>query len=312
MSLQDYTNRLVKTHRHLKKWATRVPTDCFRVYDRDIPQMPFIVELFGPHAVIWERIAADHPRGLPYPPDEIVAATATALGIEQHHVHYKVRSRMPGANQYTKLASECSIISVQEGPVRFLVNLTDYLDTGLFLDHRPLRLQIATEQPPVAPGHMLNLFCYTGSVSVAAAHAGYTVTSMDLSATYLSWAQENFRHNGIDPHNHRFIRAEILGYLSESCGERFDLIFLDPPSFSNSKRMEGHLDIVELHPMLITAAVHRLTAGGKLIFSTNKRKFKLSEEVRARYQMDDMTASSIPQDFTDKKIHQCFVISKKP
>ena len=314
MTLQDYGNRLIKMQRHLKKWATRIPTDCYRVYDRDIPEMPVIVEIFGTHAVIWEKISAKNPKEIPFSQEEIIAASAQALGLETAHIHYKVRAKMPGAQQYTKLAGEGELHSVQEGPMKFLVNLYDYLDTGLFLDHRPLRLAVARGRPEAASARMLNLFCYTGCVSVAAALGGFKVTSMDMSATYLGWAEANFRHNGIASDAHAFVRANILDYLkgSRRASERFDLIFLDPPSFSNSKRMEEHLDVVEHHPQLISSCMDLLTPGGKLIFSTNKRKFKLAPAVQGAYAIEDMTARSIPQDFSDKKIHQCFAITPMP
>ena len=314
MTLQDYSNRLAKMQRHFKKWAAKVPTDCYRLYDRDIPEMPLIVERFGVHAVVWERVSAKNPKEIPWSQAEIIGATATALGLETSHVHYKIRAKMSGDQQYTKLDQEGELISVTEGPMRFLVNLTDYLDTGVFLDHRPQRLEIARSAIESKQAHMLNLFCYTGCVSVAGALAGYKVTSMDMSATYLTWAYDNFQHNDIDPAAHHFVRVNILEYLkgADRCRDQFDLIFLDPPSFSNSKKMDEHLDIVSDHPMLISSCMKLLAPGGKLVFSTNRRKFKLQAELFDVYAIKDVTAASIPQDFSDKKIHQCFEIRKLP
>jgi 23S rRNA (guanine2445-N2)-methyltransferase / 23S rRNA (guanine2069-N7)-methyltransferase len=198
------------------------------------------------------------------------------------------------------------MMSVREGEPRYLVNLVDYLDTGLFLDHRPLRLMFA--RTPHA--RLLNLFCYTASVSVAAAWAGASTTSVDLSSTYLDWARENFKINELSLDRHRFVRADARVFLAEGPGGEalYDAIFLDPPTFSNSKKMKGSFDVQRDHGVLIDHALRFLAPGGTLYFSTNRRRFHLDERFGRRPGMavTDCTESTIPEDFRDRKIHRCF------
>jgi 23S rRNA G2069 N7-methylase RlmK/C1962 C5-methylase RlmI len=214
---------------------------------------------------------------------------------------------MPGAAQYTKLAEGGRLQTVVEETSRYLVNLSDYLDTGLFLDHRPLRSRFRR----LAPGlRLLNLFCYTGSVSVAAAQAGTRTDSVDLSATYLEWAQDNFYANGLNLQDHGFIRADAREFLADKpkAEAGYDIVFLDPPTFSNSKRMVGVLDIQRDHRRLIELAMNWTAPGGVLYFSTNKRVFVLDEGLKKRFRVSDITAETIPEDFRDPKIHRAFTL----
>src|SRR5690606_195593 len=188
-----------------------------------------------------------------------------------------------------------------------LVNLKDYLDTGLFLDHRPTRLEIAT----LARGkRFLNLFCYTATASVHAAMAGAHCTSVDMSRTYLNWGRDNFSLNKLNPDQHDFIQADCLQWLRE-CEQTYDLIFMDPPTFSNSKRMEGVLDIQRDHVMLIEQAMRCLNPGGLLIFSNNLRKFELDKDALNRFTIKDVSSKSVPFDYARRtNIHHCFHITQ--
>jgi 23S rRNA (guanine2445-N2)-methyltransferase / 23S rRNA (guanine2069-N7)-methyltransferase len=197
---------------------------------------------------------------------------------------------------------------VREGQVNILVNLKDYLDTGLFLDHRPTRLEIAKL---AANKRFLNLFCYTATASVHAAAAGATCTSVDMSRTYINWGRDNFSLNNIDPDAHPFVQADCLQWLKDDQGE-YDIIFMDPPSFSNSKRMEGVLDIQRDHVDLIRMAMERLAPGGTLIFSCNLRKFEMEYDALSDLDVKDVSAKSIPSDYARRpNIHVCFHIQAK-
>jgi 23S rRNA (cytosine1962-C5)-methyltransferase/23S rRNA (guanine2445-N2)-methyltransferase / 23S rRNA (guanine2069-N7)-methyltransferase len=297
--------------KHFRKWARRQPTTAYRVYDRDIPDVPIIVEVFGDHAIVWMK--NDEEEQEPQlDSTEVIATTAAALELAKENIHFKVRSRMPGAMQYQKLGRSGDFLIAAEGELKFHINPYDYLDTGLFLDHRPLRQKIASGACGTG-GKFLNLFCYTGSFSVAAAAAGFSCTSIDMSATYLNWATENFALNELSAAGHQFVREDILTYIKKMVGskkEQYDLIFLDPPSFSNSSKMTTTLDVLRDHAWLIDDCMQLMKTGGVLLFSTNKRRFKLNEQLQAKYQIKDITRETIPQDFSDKKIHQCWEIRK--
>jgi 23S rRNA (cytosine1962-C5)-methyltransferase/23S rRNA (guanine2445-N2)-methyltransferase / 23S rRNA (guanine2069-N7)-methyltransferase len=218
----------------------------------------------------------------------------------------KKRERQEGLKQYEKLDQKDQTFTVKESQATFKVNLYDYLDTGLFLDHRPMRQKI---YKTVSGKKFLNLFCYTGSVSVFAALAGAKTTSVDMSQTYLGWAQENFALNNIPSDQHSFINANVLEWLDRNQGKpAFDVIFLDPPTFSNSKKMTDSFDVERDQELLVNECMSMLEPGGVLYFSNNKRKFHLSPAIKEQYKVRDITEESIPQDFHDKKIHVCFEI----
>ncbi len=219
----------------------------------------------------------------------------------------KRRQRQRGKEQYEKLSNRGELITVREGRARLLVNLFDYLDTGLFLDHRPLRLRLAEE----AEGkHFLNLFCYTGAATIHAALGGATTsTSVDLSNTYLRWLADNLALNGLSDRQHRVERADCLEWL-KSCSRPFDLIMLDPPSFSNSKSMETSFDVERDQEVLLHAAMSVLAPDGVLYFSTNRRGFRLSPDVEQRYDVSNVSRDTIPMDFErNRDIHQCWRIT---
>lgn len=295
-------DRLEKNQKRLFGWAKQIPTDAWRLYDRDIPEFPCIIDRYGDYFVVWDKSDPVIDAG-----KNNVAETLQALQdiykISPDKIVLKQRQRQEGLKQYERLDQQNQFMVVREGQAQLRVNLFDYLDTGLFLDHRPMRLRLRKE----AKGkRMLNLFCYTGSVSVAAAIGGAQVTSVDMSATYLDWAQENFRLNSIETSSHKFIQDDVLQWLEQPAEPEFDLIFLDPPTFSNSKRMERDFEVEDDQEFLVNACMKRLLPNGVLYFSNNKRRFKISENLRAEYQIEDMTEATIPPDFHDQKIHRCF------
>jgi 23S rRNA (guanine2445-N2)-methyltransferase / 23S rRNA (guanine2069-N7)-methyltransferase len=303
-------NRLQKNHQHLQKWAKRHEISCYRVYDKDLPEYAFAIDIYNDYAVLQEytapNIIAAHKverRAL-----DVLQVAPTALGMSPEHLVIKQRKPQKGSNQYQKIQQKGHTMVVAEGQARLIVNLYDYLDTGLFLDHRLLRLTFA--KLPKAT-RFLNCFCYTASASVHAAIAGAITTNVDLSNTYLAWAEDNFKLNSINLLKHQFIQEDCMEYLKRS-RDRFDVIFLDPPSFSNSKRMHDVLDIQRDHAELIHSAMRLLYPGGTLYFSTNLRHFKLDLELSTEYSVKDISADTIDIDFKrNKRIHQCFIFQNE-
>ncbi|WP_412754254.1 bifunctional 23S rRNA (guanine(2069)-N(7))-methyltransferase RlmK/23S rRNA (guanine(2445)-N(2))-methyltransferase RlmL [Legionella donaldsonii] len=306
---QMLANRLAKNFQHLQKWVKRNQISCYRIYDADLPEYAYAIDIYNDHAVLQEYAApasiAAHKiekRSL-----EVIQVVPRALGIATDKLVVKQRKQQKGSNQYQKMNQTQRTMTVQEGCAKLKVNLYDYLDTGLFLDHRLLRMRFAQ----LAPGtRFLNCFCYTASASVQAALAGALTTNVDLSRTYLSWAEDNFKLNHLDLSKHQFIHFDCMEWLKLT-RDRFDVIFLDPPSFSNSKRMTATLDIQRDHQDLIDAAMSLLNPRGSLYFSTNLRQFKLAPQVNEKYKVVDISAETIDLDFKrNKRIHQCFLITK--
>lgn len=297
-------NRLEKNLKKLKSWAERHQIEAYRLYDRDIPEYPFIVDVYKDHYLIYDKsdLRDKEKNHLPHVQDALKAI----FKCEDSQVVLKKRERQEGLKQYEKLDAKEETFVVRESQALIKVNLYDYLDTGLFLDHRPMRQKIYKS----AQGKkFLNLFCYTGSVSVFAALGGASTTSVDMSQTYLRWAQDNFQLNNIDLGNHSFINADVLDWLrTTKLPNTFDIIFLDPPTFSNSKKMEDSFEVERDQDFLVESCMNMLRPDGILYFSNNKRKFKISEAILSKYQVKDITTESIPQDFHDKKIHSCFEI----
>ena len=236
----------------------------------------------------------------------IISAVKNTLNFPEEKVIIKSRKRQQGSTQYTKLEEKNEYLAIKEHQASFLVNLHDYLDTGLFLDHRPLR-QIVYKSSK--DKKILNLFSYTGSISVMAALGGAKqVNSVDLSATYQDWAKKNFEHNNIPLTAHNFFTQSALEYL-EKASQRFDLIILDPPTFSNSKKMDDDFEVEKDQIFLIKHCLRLLAPDGVLYFSNNKRKFKLDPEVLKMAKVLDITQKTIPEDYRDQKIHHCFMIT---
>jgi 23S rRNA (guanine2445-N2)-methyltransferase / 23S rRNA (guanine2069-N7)-methyltransferase len=314
---QMFANRLRKNLQRLDPWAEREHIDCFRVYDADMPEYAFAIDLYGrgsrqvyvqeyaPPGSVDQEGARDRRR-------EALAVLPEVLAVPLSHVHSRVRKPQKGSEQYEKREAKAERHAVQEGGLKFWVNFRDYLDTGLFLDHRIVR---ALLRDWAQGADFLNLFCYTGSATVYAAAGGArSSTSVDLSNTYLDWAHENLLLNGFGGPNHELHRADCLQWLEEQepRGARFDLIFVDPPTFSNSKRMDGVLDVQRDHVGMIRRSLKLLRPSGRLVFSTNYTRFKLDAQALADLSVEDISARTIPKDFErHARIHRCFVIGSK-
>ena len=292
---QMFANRLQKNLKQLGKWARREDVQCYRLYDADMPEYSMAVDLYGDWVHVQEYAAPKSidPEKAKSRMFDAIAAIPQTLGVDKSKVVLKRRERQSGTKQYQRQATQGQFMEVNEGGVKLLVNLTDYLDTGLFLDHRPLRLRIQKE---AAGKRFLNLFCYTATATVHAAKGGArTTTSVDLSKTYLDWARRNLSLNGYSDKN-KLEQGDVMTWLAEDRGE-YELIFIDPPTFSNSKRMEGIFDIQRDHVQLLDLAMARLTKDGVLYFSNNFRKFVLDESLAARYQVEEISESTLDPDF---------------
>lgn len=301
-------NRLEKNYKKLKAWAQRSQVEAFRLYDRDIPEYPFIVDIYKDHFLVYDKSEAFKDKDKNHLP-HVIEALKALFKCSEESIVIKRRERQEGLKQYEKLDGKNETFTVRESQALLKINLYDYLDSGLFLDHRPMRQKV---YKTAAGKKFLNLFCYTGSVSVFAALAGAKTTSVDMSQTYLRWAQDNFLLNQIPLEGHQFINSDVLEWLRNSDKQGpFDMIFLDPPTFSNSKKMEDTFEVERDQNFLVDSCMKMLSPGGVLYFSNNKRKFKISEEILAKYSVKDITEESIPQDFHDKKIHCCFEIRAK-
>lgn len=307
-------NRLEKNIKHIQKWANKHGVECFRIYDADLPEFNFAIDLYNSDKqyVVLQEYAA--PKQI----DEkkVITRRKIALNtVEQllnlgnQQVFYKQRKRQSGTSQYDKLESSKKFHVVKEANCSFYVNFQDYLDTGLFLDHRMTREMI---QQNAAKKSFLNLFCYTGTASVHAAMGGAkSTTSVDMSSTYIDWCKRNFELNTIPLTNHRFIQEDCLEWLKQEKG-KYDLIFLDPPTFSNSKRMDGHFDIQQHYVELINDCIKLLTVTGGIIFSTNFKKFNFDASNFPNMVTKNLTRQTLPEDFSrNQKIHQCWQIKKQ-
>jgi 23S rRNA (cytosine1962-C5)-methyltransferase len=300
-------NRLEKNYRKLKSWSDRNRFEAYRLYDRDIPEYPYIVDIYKDHVVVYDKSDVFKDAGKNHLPPTLDAIKELFM-TDDSKLILKKRIRQEGEDQYEKLEQKNQEFIIRENQFQFYVNLWDYLDTGLFLDHRPTRYKIFKESQNKA---FLNLFSYTGSVSVAAALGGAHVTSVDLSNTYLDWSKRNFDLNQIPTQNHSFLQDDVLSFLKNDLPRNaYDVIFLDPPTFSNSKRMQQVLDIEKDHGWMIEECLKALKREGVLLFSTNKRKFKLEPRLQALANVKETTRNSIPQDFHDQQIHTSFEIRK--
>lgn len=309
-NINDFINRLGKNLKHQLKWAKRQNLVAWRIYDRDIPQFPFAIDVYGEHIHLqeydtgWLMQPEDYQQWL----DEVCEAVQFVVGFPKENIHVKQRTRQKGTAQYEKTGTNGNDFIVHENGRAFWVNLDKYLDTGLFLDHRNTRQKIGS----IAAGkRFLNLFSYTGSFTVYAATGGaiYSET-VDLSNTYLDWAKRNFQLNHMDLNVHQIVRADVFQYLVDAVkqNKQFDLIVLDPPSFSNSKKMLDILDIQRDQAKLIDGAMRLLAQDGILYFSNNLRSFTLDDAIEVRYVVKDISKQSVPDDFRNKKIHQCWEI----
>lgn len=308
---RDLVNRIRKNFKSLSKWIEKEQVYACRLYDADIPEYNLAVDWYNGHLHVQEyappkTVDADKAaRRL----DDAVAALKTLFELPPSRLHLKSRQRQRGTQQYGKLGDHKRTQVMNEGGALLLVNFDDYLDTGLFLDHRPSRLRLQS----LAKGkRFLNLFCYTGAATVHAAYGGAKKTvSVDLSATYLKWARDNLCLNGFSEAAHTLVRSDCMQWLRQS-HDQFDLIFVDPPTFSNSKRMQGHFDVQASHEALLDLVMKRLEPGGLVIFSNNFRGFRLADSVREKYAVTDITPASLPPDFArGKPAHQCWELRLK-
>jgi 23S rRNA (guanine2445-N2)-methyltransferase / 23S rRNA (guanine2069-N7)-methyltransferase len=309
---QMFANRLRKNIKRLAKWRSKNNVECYRVYDADMPEYSVAVDCYGSTVHIAEYMA---PASVPEEDAErrlreVIEAVSQVFSVSAGSIAVKERRRQRGKDQYQRQAPRNTVMEVTEGQAKVLVNLYDYLDTGLFLDHRPVRLDIAAR----AKGkRFLNLFSYTAVASVQAGIGGARVTtSVDMSHTYLQWARRNLSLNGLSETRHRTEHGDCRRWLKD-CKDQYDLILLDPPTFSNSKRMDDVLDIQRDHSELVDDSMKCLAADGLLIFSTNKRDFVLDAALSERYQMEDKTHWSLDEDFKrhGKPIHYCWYIQHK-
>ncbi len=303
-----FANRIRKNRKRLSSWVKREQVECYRLYDADMPEYAVAVDVYGQHVHVAEYQAPKDvsaeaaERRL----DDVRSALPAALGIAAQNIVYKQRSRQRGIEQYTKRDSRGELLTVKEGTVQLLVNLNDYIDTGLFLDHRPLRLRIGQE---AAGKDFLNLFCYTGSATVHAALGGaHSTTSIDLSNTYLNWLRKNLAANKLEEGRNTVIREDCRSWLART-RNRYDLILLDPPSFSNSKAVAESFDVQRDHPHLVRQAMAVLRKEGHLYFSNNRRGFSLDESLQTDFRCEDITLQTLPPDFQrNHRIHCCWSI----
>ncbi len=306
-----FENRLVKVFRHLYKTARRQNITCYRVYDDDIPEFPFSIEVYEQYIYLAEYQRRHHMEEEAHEEwlEQCIAVVSKVLEVPMENVFIKQRQRKENRqSQYEKLSFEKHEIVVQEAGLKFKVNLSDYLDTGLFLDHRTTRGMVRSE---AAGKRVLNLFCYTGSFSVYGAAGGASsVTSVDLSKTYLAWAEENMHLNGFTGSAHQFVHADVLQYLDTLAPNSFDLVVVDPPTFSNSKRMKDFLDIQRDHVSLLNKVLTATSPGGLIYFSNNYRRFVLEEDQIKASTIKDITSQTLPFDFQQKMIRKCYRIIK--
>ena len=305
-----FRNRLEKVYKHLSKQARKSGITCFRIYDHDLPEFPFSIEFYENRLYV-----AEYKRRHSMTDDEHDAwlldckkVIYEVLKVSEDDIFIKLRQRKPGRlGQYQKTANNREEFEVNENGLRFLINLSDYLDTGLFLDHRITRSLV---KELAENKSVLNLFCYTGSFSVYAAAGGATeVTSVDLSNTYLDWARRNMHANNFTlDRKYKYTKADVLQLLPAINTGSYDLIIMDPPTFSNSKMMEDVLDVQEDHVEMLNECLRILTPGGTLIFSTNLRDFQLNAEKINSSSIKDITAATTPFDFKGKLRRYCFQI----
>ena len=308
---EDFANRLRKNLKKYEKWARQEGIECYRLYDADLPEYNVAIDRYGEWVVVQEyappkTVDAHKARQRLF---DVIAATISVLGIAPNKLVLKTRERQKGKNQYQKMAEKGDFLEVQEYNARLWVNLTDYLDTGLFLDHRIARRMLGQ----MSKGKdFLNLFSYTGSASVHAGLGGArSTTTVDMSRTYLEWAERNLRLNGLTGRAHRLMQADVLSWLRDR-DEQFDLIFIDPPTFSNSKRMEDAFDVQRDHLRLMTDLKRLLRKGGTIMFSNNKRGFRMDHDGLAQLGLkaQEISQKTLSQDFArNRQIHNCWLIT---
>jgi len=307
--LEAFENRVRSRYRHLSRWAKRDNTDCYRLYDRDIPELAFALDLYGPRALL-QQYARQAGEVSPDWLESVAQRAAQATGRPRESVTARVRLKVDRrVEQHQRQSAQRPEFEVCEGGLRFLVNLDTYLDSGLFLDHRPLRRRVGQSASGRA---FLNLFCYTGSFTVFAAAGGARESvSVDLSNTYLDWARRNLALNGLAGGVHELVRADVRDWLAQARaqGRQFDLLVVDPPAFSSSARMQTVFDIQRDHRALLQACAGVLAADGEIFFSSNLRGFRF-EATMPGFAVEDISAATIPEDFRNRSVHRCWRIRR--
>ncbi len=311
--IEMFHNRLQKLARHLDKQARNRGVSCYRLYDHDLPEFPFCIDRYADKLYVAEykrRHGMDaevHSLWL----QRCLQQIGESLDVLSHKIYTKLRQRKPGrGGQYQKADEVRSeFFTVEENGLSFWINLSDYLDTGLFLDHRDTRSLVRSQ----AKGkRVLNLFAYTGSFSVYAAAGGaLSVTTVDLSKTYVEWARRNMLLNEWAGNAYQFVQADVTPYLQALAASSFDIIVMDPPTFSNSKRMDDILDIQRDHPLLIREALRVLSPKGSLFFSTNFTRFSMDSSLHEIATIKDITRATTPFDFSGRTTRFCFLLQKK-
>jgi 23S rRNA G2069 N7-methylase RlmK/C1962 C5-methylase RlmI len=306
---QTFASRLTKLARHLRRLPTKQGITCFRLYERDIPEIPLVVDRYEDHLHLTEydrpheRDQAEHDAWL----DLMAQTAAETLEVPAEKVFLKRRRRQVGLTQHEQVAQDRYEIEVQEGGLRFIVNLSDYIDTGLFLDHRITRDMVRS----VASGkRFLNLFAYTGAFSVYAAAGGASqVVTVDWSNTYLQWAQRNMQLNGFDSPDFQFVRNDAVSFVDQlPTAPQFDLAIVDPPTFSNSKRTEAVWDVQRDSVPLLRSLIKRMSPGGVIYFSNNFRGFKMEPDELGATNVHEISNQTVPPNYRNRKIHRCWRI----
>ncbi len=304
-----FKNRIRKNYRHLRKWAKRTHTDCFRIYDRDIKEYPVAIDFYANYFLVhyfsYNHETDEIPAELV---QEVESAITSIFQANADSIFARTRIRRKMTEQYEKIAEEKEFLYVHEYGVKFKVNLHDYLDTGLFLDHRETRQFIAKQ---ASNKRVLNLFAYTSSFSVHAAIQGASYTkSVDLSNTYTAWSKDNFALNNLSLKNNEIVRADCLKFLDDEIrsGTKYDIIIIDPPTLSRSKKMDQLFDIQQDYIFLLQRSCKLLSKEGVIFFSTNSRKFSFDESLFPSCSIQEITKKTIPLDFHNQKIHRAWQI----
>lgn len=304
-----FINRIRKNYRHIRKWAKRSATNCFRIYDREVPQYPVAIDFYGGRfCVHYFTPKFDDPEADALFVKEVERALSIIFDTPSCNIYWRQRSKEKESRQYEKREDSKEFFTVYEYGAKFKVNLVDYLDTGLFLDHRETRQLVAAASKGK---HLLNLFAYTCSFTVHAALAGALYSkSVDMSNTYTEWGKDNFHLNAISLKNHQICRADCMKFLKEELHtkEKYDVIIIDPPTISRSTKMDQMFDIQVDYVFLIECALQLLNPKGVIFFSTNSRKFKLEHSFTG-CKIVEISHKTLPLDFHDPKIHRCWLIS---
>lgn len=307
-----FKNRIRKRYRHIRKWANRTKTNCFRIYDRDIKEWPLVIDYYaGRFCVQYFTFDRENDEASPEVVEKVNGALNAMFKVSSDLIYWRSRVRRKKFEQYEKKGEEKEFFTALEYGVKFKINLIDYLDTGLFLDHRETRHHIASISKDKS---VLNLFAYTCSFSVHAALAGASFTkSVDLSNTYCDWGRDNFELNHLPENTNLITRADCLIFLTEEVASKatYDIIIIDPPTISRSKKMTGMFDIQKDYPFILTKALKLLSPGGIIFFSTNFRKFHMDPSLLPECNIQDITDKTIPMDFHQNKIHYCWKITNQ-